>query len=169
MQYCFGEPEVDDKFLTMYPVYRSEKLPIDSRYRKYSTKQSFLDDFRNIEEKFIDADLNYYTKILVRELEKQFDGISGLVVYAKLPTGKNIMQHKDPGFYLSVVHRLHIPIFTNDKCYFKLDDNVVNMKEGYLYEINNLMEHSAANEGDCDRIHLIVDIIPNSTLQHIGT
>lgn len=171
IQYCPGEPEVDEKYwkYAKHKNYWRNALYIYSDYLKASTKESFPNDIKQIEEKIIDQQLNQHTKKLVKELEIKFDGKSGLVLYAKLPPNKKIPKHSDPDYYLSVVHRLHIPIFTNENCYFHLDDTTIHMEEGRLYEINNLMNHSVENKGDSDRVHLIVDIIPNSILSTIET
>lgn len=172
VQYCPGEPEIDKTFLTMFPLYKTGKVPISKEYHsdstRKSTRKSFPQDLKEIQEKMIDKNLNHNTRNIVVDLEKKFDGISGLVVYARLPPNKNISEHSDPGFYLSVIHRLHIPIFTNEKCYFTIDKDSFHMEEGHLYEINNLMSHSVENYGDTDRIHLIIDIIPNSVLKEIN-
>lgn len=173
IQYCFGEPELDANFLQedwvkkSMPDIKSGKIPIDKSLRRISTKQSFLEDISRIQEKITDTQLSLAVKPVVQDLEKKFKGISGLVILAKLPAKKEIKKHTDPGYYLSVVHRLHIPIITNDKCYFNINNNIVNMKEGCLYELNNQLEHSVKNDGDRDRTHLIVDIIPNKLIEQL--
>lgn len=171
LQYCPGEPEVDKKYLK-YDKNKHFWINAIHLYKDYirpSTPESFPNDIKEIEEIIIDQQLNYYTKILIGQLEEKFDGKSGLIIYANLPPNKKIPKHSDPGYYLSIVHRLHIPIFTNENCYFHLDDTTIHMEEGRLYEINNLMNHSVENKGDSDRVHLIVDIIPNSILRTIET
>ena len=177
LQYCFGEPvleyqgmlDVDKDYLKMFPAQKMEKgrISLARKYRRVSTAKSFLKDISEIKANIVDIQLNTLTQVIVKELEKRFNGISGLVLYTKLASKKAIEKHIDPGFYLSVIHRLHIPIITNDKCIFNIDNNILNMKEGYLYELNNLLEHSVENNGDNDRIHLIIDIIPNSLIEQL--
>ena len=54
--------------------------------------------------------------------------------------------------------RIHIPIVTNPECIFTVGDNSINMKVGEIWEMNNdKMQHSVHNNGDEDRIHLIID------------
>lgn len=168
IQYCPGEPEVDEKFLEENPIYKSGEYVIHEKYNRQLKEDTFKDDLTEIKEIMIDENLNHLTKSLVEKLEVKFNGMAGLIIYARLPPDKKITPHADPGFYLSIVHRIHIPIFTNDECYFELDKTKVHMKEGYVYEINNLMLHSAINNGKSDRIHLIVDIIPNIILDKVG-
>lgn len=175
LKYCFGEPEIDKNFWKEDWVkksiadIKSGKIELDKKLRKISTKETFIQDINQIEERMVEVKLNSITTFIVKELEQKFKGISGLVLYTKLPKNTVITKHTDPGYYLSVVHRLHIPIFTNDKCYFDIDNNIVNMKEGYLYELNNQVEHSVKNDGDSDRIHLIIDIIPNKLIEQFKT
>ena len=45
--------------------------------------------------------------------------------------------------------------------YFYVDDGVLNMLEGECWEINNMKSHEVINNSDEDRIHLMIDIIPN--------
>jgi len=82
----------------------------------------------------------------------------------KLTAKKSIRPHVDVvGFSLVVCRRIHIPIETNDECYFTVGDDKRNLKVGELWEINNdKKEHSVNNFGDTDRIHLIVDWIEES-------
>jgi hypothetical protein len=82
----------------------------------------------------------------------------------KLTSKKSIRPHVDVvGFSLVVCRRIHIPIETNDECYFTVGDDKRNLKVGELWEINNdKKEHSADNFGDTDRIHLIVDWVEES-------
>ena len=52
--------------------------------------------------------------------------------------------------------RLHIPVVTNDKCFFVVEDKVVRMrKEGRVYELDTTLIHTAVNASFEKRIHLI--------------
>lgn len=52
--------------------------------------------------------------------------------------------------------RLHIPIVTNDKCFFVVEDKVVKMpKEGRAYKLDTTLLHTAVNASFEKRIHLI--------------
>lgn len=50
---------------------------------------------------------------------------------------------------------------THEDVLFTVLDNTMNMKAGSAYEINNGMPHSVINNSNVDRIHLIVDLLPN--------
>lgn len=108
----------------------------------------------------VDDLLSSYTNVIVDELEKEFNGYAGRVLYARMAPNKKISPHIDPGYYLGVVHRFHVPIITNDNVKFTIDNTVFNMKTGVLYEIDNKLMHGVENLGDSERIHLIIDIIP---------
>jgi hypothetical protein len=54
--------------------------------------------------------------------------------------------------------RYHIPLITNDKCFFVVGDTVGRMPvEGQLYRFNTRQEHTAVNASLSTRIHLLFD------------
>jgi hypothetical protein len=85
----------------------------------------------------------------------------------KLTAEKSIRPHVDiVGFSLVVCRRIHIPIQTNDDCFFTVGDDRRNLKLGEVWEINNdKKRHSVDNLGKTDRIHLIVDWIEESLFE----
>jgi len=62
-------------------------------------------------------------------------------------------------------HRVHIPIVTNDQITFMVGGEEKQMKVGEVWEINNATFHRVMNESNEDRIHLILDWVPNVTLR----
>ena len=55
--------------------------------------------------------------------------------------------------------RFHLPIITNDKCFFIIDDVVSRYPaDGNFYIIDTTKTHTAVNASWEDRIHLIGDI-----------
>lgn len=54
--------------------------------------------------------------------------------------------------------KIHIPIKTNDNAYFLLDGEEHNFKEGSMYLVNTSLLHGCRNDGDTDRIHLIITV-----------
>lgn len=137
-------------------------------YHHKETKNIFMSDFPaewvgnqySLMKFFVSQKLNSLTDEIVSELESQFNGKVGKCLYISLPAGKKVYPHRDYGYYLTNVHRCHIPIITNDRVEFFLNGEIVNMITGVCYEINNFNEHGVDNKGDSDRIHLLVDIIP---------
>jgi len=81
------------------------------------------------------------------------------VMLAKLKAGYSIDAHRDgsPSYYF--LHKIHIPIQTNEKVDFYIEPHTYNLKEGIAYEVNNLVTHSVANRGKEDRIHLIFEYV----------
>ena len=94
------------------------------------------------------------------------DGKIMRAILVNLPTKKSIPSHVDTGLTLVDCRRIHIPIQTNENCFFTVGDEKKNLKLGELWEINNdKKKHSVDNFGDNDRIHLIVDWVQSSLLQ----
>ena len=113
--------------------------------------------------------LNIYRKpdkldILNCELDylcKKYKGRVVKCVFANLPAHSEIIKHWDSGSSLICSHRLHLPIKTNSEVDFYIEDKSYSLKEGVWYEINNQKNHSVINKSSMDRVHLMVDILPN--------
>ena len=80
-----------------------------------------------------------------------------------LPSKTNILPHSDIGPLLELVHRVHVPIITNERCIFYIEGVGYNFKEGIVVEIDNTRMHSVENAGTTDRVHLIVDFFSEET------
>lgn len=120
----------------------------------------------NLQKHLVSEKLNQLTYNIADKLENVFDGKLGRSLYVNLPAKQEIPVHRDTGYYLINVHRLHIPIITNDSVKFFLNGDVVTMKTGSCYEINNVKNHAVSNKGNTDRIHLIMDIIPKKAFKY---
>lgn len=97
---------------------------------------------------------------IVEDLERIINGKMGKVILINLPANKNVLEHKDHGDYLDIVRRFHIPIITNKDVFFKIENEIKNMKAGECWEINNSKLHSVDNKSNEDRVHLLIDIMP---------
>ena len=85
-------------------------------------------------------------------------GVMKTCVLTKIPAKKSIALHFDCGPFFKKSHRVHIPITTNDNVIFVIDKEEKNLKVGEMWEINNVdYLHGVFNNGDTDRIHLMVD------------
>ncbi len=86
-------------------------------------------------------------------------------ILINLPKNESINRHRDAnpiGDKFNRCHRIHIPIQTNPSCLFEIDNEYKNLKEGEVWEINNIKKlHSVSNKGNSDRIHLLLDWDPN--------
>ena len=80
---------------------------------------------------------------------------------AKLQVGGKIPKHTDAGASLLNCHRVHVPIITNKDVVFHVGGEEINMRAGEMWEINNGTVHGVENRGDQDRVHLIIDWMPN--------
>lgn len=75
-----------------------------------------------------------------------------------LPKSKKILPHIDSNEHFIKTKRIHIPIVTNDKCNFRVDDEIIQMNHGEIWEIDNAHKvHGVINNGNTDRIHLLID------------
>lgn len=87
-------------------------------------------------------------------------------IFVKLLKNSFIPPHIDiVGKSLVLSKRLHIPIITNENCFFSVGDDIRNLKVGEIWEINNDKKmHGVSNNGNEDRIHLIVDWISKNDI-----
>lgn len=77
-----------------------------------------------------------------------------------LPSNSELTLHRDIYWFHEHSHRIHVPLYTNDKCGQIFENRTVKLEEGIIYEINNRIMHSAFNFSDNHRIHLIIDYMP---------
>ncbi|MCH8073339.1 MAG: tetratricopeptide repeat protein [Proteobacteria bacterium] len=91
----------------------------------------------------------------------QNNGFIVRLLLAKLLAGGKIPHHTDAGFSLLNCHRVHIPIITNDQVIFAVGGEEINMQVGEFWEINNGVDHAVENRSNEDRIHIIIDWMPN--------
>lgn len=95
-------------------------------------------------------------------LQKIHNGKIAKSMFVKLRAGKNIDEHSDAGLYLNMAKRHHIPIITNDEVWFYIDGHKKNLRQGEIWQIDNSKLHKVENQSNQDRVHLIVDVVPNS-------
>jgi hypothetical protein len=56
-------------------------------------------------------------------------------------------------------HRVHVPLATNEHCFFAEEDSVFSMRVGEVWILNAANIHSVAALSSEDRIHLILDFV----------
>ncbi len=79
-----------------------------------------------------------------------------------LSPGSEIKEHTDNNSgYEDGFFRIHIPIQSNSKVTFRLNGKNIPMREGECWYANFNLPHYVKNEGDSDRIHLVIDCIRN--------
>ena len=82
--------------------------------------------------------------------------------FIRMKAGHRIYDHKDDDAVgistaYDYCHRIHLPLVTNDKVLFTIDGETRHLKYGEMIEIDNLKTHSVVNDGENDRIHLLID------------
>jgi hypothetical protein len=101
---------------------------------------------------------------IIKQLELIHQGRVGKVLFIKLPPSKEIDMHADFGDYLESVRRHHIAIITNPDVSFIVNNEKKHLKVGDCWEVNNNLIHYVENSGNTDRIHLLIDILPNRVI-----
>lgn len=84
----------------------------------------------------------------------------GGVLITKIPAGGSIKPHDDrgrwhPEFFNT---KIYIPLQSNSECVNYCEQAHVNMKVGEVWTFDNLKIHSVENNGDTDRITLIISM-----------
>ena len=152
--------------------YRAEKWLESERERLFDVHRNtqalqlvHFEDHRYKEPDYRDL---YYE--LREELTPVIDFVAGYyqnngfivrLILAKLLPGGQIPKHTDAGYSLLNCHRIHLPITTNEDVVFHVGGEEIHMQVGELWEINNGTVHGVENRGAEDRIHLILDWMPN--------
>jgi hypothetical protein len=106
---------------------------------------------------YFEEDLNNICEIIKKQTD--CSGYLLRAILVKLYKKSTIPNHVDTAngtFEFS--RRIHVPIITNENCIFNVGEESINMKVGEIWEMNNdKLSHSVVNDGDEDRIHLIID------------
>ena len=86
----------------------------------------------------------------------------------KLNAGAVIKEHKDGELCYEMGEiRIHIPVVTNNKVEFYLDKERMNLKEGECWYMNFNLLHRICNNGDTDRVHLVIDAVVNDWVKEL--
>jgi len=83
----------------------------------------------------------------------------GRVLLVKLKAGGAITPHVDEGSYADHFSRLHVVLTTNDQCSNVTGGHFAYWECGSVWWFDHKLEHTAFNEGETDRIHMIVDVV----------
>jgi len=128
----------------------------DEDFRHYNpTYHDIYSDFRKELKPIFDFIAEHYNN----------DGYVVRALFARLQGKGRIDSHTDGLFSLLKCHRIHIPIITNDQVVFTIGGEEKVLRAGEMWEINNATLHAVDNNSDVDRIHLIIDWVPNSTVR----
>jgi len=104
-------------------------------------------------------------------IKKLLDSMHCEILSARLlnlKKGAIIKEHRDIELAFEKGEaRLHFPVFTNPGIVFYINNELVTMQEGDCWYINANLKHRVANNGNTDRIHLVIDCKVNQWLEGI--
>lgn len=81
----------------------------------------------------------------------------GGVLITKIPAGGHVLPHSDKGWHPEYYNtKIYVPILSNPYCINRVENERVAMAAGDAWYFNNTVEHEVTNEGDSERITLIV-------------
>jgi hypothetical protein len=104
---------------------------------------------------------------LINKVEQLAAGKLIRAEFISLKPKSRIRTHKDRSDLLYLSRRFHVPIKTNPYVTFSAGLDVRHLYPGRLYELNNINYHSVKNDGNENRIHLILDVLPEQYLEGI--
>ncbi|CAB5218122.1 Aspartyl/asparaginy/proline hydroxylase [uncultured Caudovirales phage] len=114
-------------------------------------------------------DVNHFSNDLAKKefdqmckyLEDFYNSKVVRVEIINMKPNSNIPPHVDSSTMLYLARRVHVPLVSNKNVFFTVFNKTINMEVGKWYEINNYLPHSVKNNSDQDRIHAIIDLLPN--------
>ena len=83
----------------------------------------------------------------------------GHVLIVKLKPGGRVTEHIDQGAYADHYTRFHVALTSNPGCYQTAGDERATFAPGEAWWFNHKKPHTAANEGETDRLHIIIDAV----------
>lgn len=138
-----------------------------NRYKVHSATESYPLMFSEYGEQpktyNEDSEVSRAVMPFIGRLERFYNRKAGAIVLVKLKPYTNIIPHTDGGWFVNT-HRVHVPIITDPRITFTLNSKKFHLKKGWIYELNNLVEHGVENPTPVGRVHLMVDILPNEVL-----
>jgi len=102
------------------------------------------------------------------EVTERFACEKSRVRLLRLKSGSHIFRHSDPLEEISAnLVRLHIPIHTNPDVHFIVNNQRVTMSPGEVWHIDVRFPHEVRNLGATHRVHLVLDLLRNSTVDSL--
>ena len=94
---------------------------------------------------------------LINGLTKTYEARPIAAAFSLLRERRVIPIHTDNEY--ANIHRLHIPIVTNESVYiFGRDFRLRNMRQGIIYQLDATKPHGIVNGSRINRVHLVIDI-----------
>lgn len=150
-------------------TYQTHENTFMYQLKKLDYDWNLVDKIKSVSpNNFKTEDANKEVKEIYNKLE---DLVQGKVIRSEvinMSPRSRIRTHKDRSDLLYISRRFHIPLITNESCIFVVDNEPFHLKESNIYELNNSKYHSVQNSSDQNRLHLIVDILPNEYTKNVG-
>jgi len=82
----------------------------------------------------------------------------GAILITRIPPGGQILPHDDRGSWHAEFHncKIYLPIVNNPDCWNQCEHDRVHMRPGEAWTFDNLRVHSVHNDGDTERVTLIL-------------
>jgi len=178
--------EMDIKYENHYSNYNKGKSWSAISLRGYTDDPTFITKPIEMNKKWTEAHKFFSFEIQDTEMRKEFPLVESIldnfnteihrVRFMRLkPGGGELERHTDQvdpdiGISDKKLMRIHVPIKTNDKVEFTSwnangEKTVVNMKEGECWYLDIRKPHTAINNGDSERIHLVIDVEANDFIR----
>lgn len=125
---------------------------------------------RNVNLEYTDEQITLIKSVMpiVEDIKSYFPDykpVRGEIV--NLLPKRQLTLHKDIYWFHKHSKRIHVPLYTNSKCYQIFEDRQYKLKQGRIYEINNRIMHSASNQSSKCRIHLILDLMHKNKFEEL--
>lgn len=99
---------------------------------------------------------------LIHQVCAHVDGRPARAMLVRLKPGGRVEPHTDEGIYADATERFHCALLTNPGAWMQFGDARYHLPAGAVTAFDKHVEHSAGNDGDDWRLHMIVDIHPDS-------
>jgi hypothetical protein len=102
----------------------------------------------------------------VPEVINSLPGRKNRIRFLRLRAGGVILPHSDPMHQIDpALVRIHVPVQTNASVAFDVHGVRLQMLPGETWFVDVRFRHSVRNQGDTDRVHLVIDVVANNELR----
>jgi mannose-6-phosphate isomerase-like protein (cupin superfamily) len=82
----------------------------------------------------------------------------GSVLLTRLPPGGEILPHSDAGSWAPTYYHCKAHVTVSGSAIVRVEDEQVRFEQGSIWTFDNLKMHAIANDGDVDRVVVIVSM-----------
>jgi len=102
----------------------------------------------------------------IPEVIDRFPGLKNRIRFLRLRAGGVIYPHSDPMHQIDpALVRIHVPVQTNASVAFLVHGVRLPMLPGETWFVDVRFKHSVRNDGETDRVHLVIDLVANRELR----